>query len=38
MAEEQIACEVCNRPILGCTCGEPEVAPFTSPLDNVGNK
>jgi len=32
--EEQIACDVCNRPILGCTCGEPEVSPFTSPTDN----
>ena len=30
MAEEIIACEVCNRPILGCTCGEPE-PPFIDP-------
>lgn len=33
MAEEKIACDVCHRPILGCTCGEPEIAPFVNPLD-----
>ena len=31
MAEEIIACDVCHRPILGCTCGEPEVPPFIDP-------
>ena len=31
MEEEVIACDVCHRPILGCTCGEPEVPPFTDP-------
>lgn len=34
MSNPTDVCEVCNRPILGCTCGEPEVPPFTSPLDN----
>jgi len=33
MAEEKVSCDVCHRPILGCTCGETEVPPFTSPLD-----
>ena len=28
------SCPTCHRPILGCSCGEPEETPYTSPTDN----